>query len=65
MRNEDRVVATPSDRDEIDVAALAEAVLSMLAARQSEDAGAPVTVSAALPTTAATTEPTDQEEPAA
>lgn len=62
MRNGDRVVATPNDRDEIDLAALAEAVLLMLAARPTGDPGAPATVPSAPPTTAGLT---DQEEPAA
>lgn len=65
MRNGDRVVATPNDRDEIDLAALAEAVLSMLAARPTGTPDAPVSVPSAPPTTAATAGLTEPEEPAA
>lgn len=66
MRNGDRVVATPDHRSEIDIAALAEAILVMLAALPTDDPGVPVTDS---PTTTATTGTTDglpdEGEPAA
>lgn len=65
MRNGDRVVATPRDREQMDLAALAEAVLLMLATRPTGDAGTPVTVPSAQPTNAASTDPVDREEPAA
>lgn len=62
MRNGDRVVATPRNREQTDLAALAEAVLSMLAARPTGDAGAPVTIPSAQPINPAKA---DREEPAA
>lgn len=65
MRNGDRVVATPNDRAEIDLAALAEAVLSMLDARPTGDVGAPVAIPSVPPTTAAASELPEHEEPAA
>jgi hypothetical protein len=65
MRNGDRVVATPRDREQIDLAALAEAVLSMLATRPTGDAGTPVTVPSAQPTNPVRTDLADREEPAA
>lgn len=64
MRNGDRVVATPHDRDEVDLAALAEAVLLLMAAQPTDDPSTPVTLPPDSTESATNAGQLEREEPA-